>query len=815
MSLNPLHDQKVWITMAATAVILIFFLYPYTPYKGIKLETTRGEAKEIAARFLSTEGFDIEGFSIEGYLRDNDLVNNHILRKFGNETFQEIMHSEEWPSFGWRIIFHQNVSPGEERTRYIVFLNHLGKVIGYSREIPDSLESGYVSKVEAEEIITDFIEANSIFNISEFELVNTKEETMPGRTDYYFRWEKEYDKLEGKLVINASVQGERAGSFIYNFETPEIIMSLDSSLALFGTISFIVIFFLTQFAIFIFLRKYHEGEVWITMGRNLFLLYFVVSLVGLINYWPELGREVNFGADLFTTKVVVFIITGLIVHVVLSILVFSTWSVGESYVRENDPDKIIGLDAFLKGKILTVNFGKSLFRGFAIAATVLTIYLIVSILLNKGNGNAFVSPLPVLDIYKHNIPGLYILTEAFLSSVLSSIVIAFFVINITYQRWKKKRLSILLSGIATLLCSVIVQTPPDINILYADLLIGFAAGCFFAYIYIKYDLLTLISLHLHLYAGYKILALIPGGDSWFNMNFYIVFAALLITPGIYIISLIRNEEFHTEKVGIPSHIKRITERERMKKELEIAAKVQLSLLPKEYPLIPGYQIAGISIPAKEAGGDYYDFVKLHKEKTGVAIGDVSGKGVGAAIYMTLTKGILQAHAEENASPSTVLGKVNKLLYKTIEKNTFVSMFYAILNTKNHSLTYSRAGHNPGIFCSGKSDETKLLMSSGIALGLEEGAIFDKTLSEVTINIDTGDIIVLYTDGFTEAMNKKREEFGEAHLMKIIKEYRRLHPGEMIETILKEVHKFTADFPQNDDMTMVIVKRMENENRLRE
>jgi len=98
----------------------------------------------------------------------------------------------------------------------------------------------------------------------------------------------------------------------------------------------------------------------------------------------------------------------------------------------------------------------------------------------------------------------------------------------------------------------------------------------------------------------------------------------------------------------------------------------------------------LSLPAVEAGGDYYDFVKLDNNKIGIAIGDVSGKGVGAAIYMTLTKGILQAHAEENASPKVVLGKVNKLLYKTMEKNSFVSMFYTILDINNHTISYARA-----------------------------------------------------------------------------------------------------------------------------
>lgn len=261
-----------------------------------------------------------------------------------------------------------------------------------------------------------------------------------------------------------------------------------------------------------------------------------------------------------------------------------------------------------------------------------------------------------------------------------------------------------------------------------------------------------------------------------------------------------------EDYGLPSHIEKISERERLKKELEIAAKVQLSLLPKEQPQIPGYEIASLSIPAKEAGGDYYDFVKLSDGKLGIAIGDVSGKGVGVAIYMTLTKGMLQAHAEENVSPKVVLGKVNKLLYKTIEKNSFVSMFYAILDMNNHSLLYSRAGHYPGIFCSFEERDSKLLMSKGIALGLEEGKVLQDTLNEDTIQLKPGDVVVFYTDGFTETINNKLEQYGEERLIELIQNYRDQHPQEILELILKDVRKFTKDYPQHDDMTIVILKR---------
>ena len=275
------------------------------------------------------------------------------------------------------------------------------------------------------------------------------------------------------------------------------------------------------------------------------------------------------------------------------------------------------------------------------------------------------------------------------------------------------------------------------------------------------------------------------------------------------VSKFRQDEFVLENFGLPSHIARISERERLKKEMEIAARVQLSLLPKENPQIKGYDIAGLSLPAIEAGGDYYDFVKLSDNNLGIAIGDVSGKGVGAAIYMTLTKGILQAHAEENVSPRIVLEKVNKLLYKTIEKNSFVSMFYTILDFENHSLIFSRAGHNPPIFFSNSENKTQYLTGEGIALGLEVGEIFSRTLTEEKKNLLPGDLVVFYTDGFTEAMNESREQFGENRLIHLIESNKNKSAEDLIDTIVRNARKFMDNYPQHDDMTIVIMKRTSN------
>jgi sigma-B regulation protein RsbU (phosphoserine phosphatase) len=243
----------------------------------------------------------------------------------------------------------------------------------------------------------------------------------------------------------------------------------------------------------------------------------------------------------------------------------------------------------------------------------------------------------------------------------------------------------------------------------------------------------------------------------------------------------------------------------MVRELEIARSVQMSLLPKADPIVSGFDIAGICIPALEVGGDYYDFVNLAGRKLGIAIGDVSGKGVPAAIYMTLTKGILQSHAEDNVSPKSVLSKVNSLMYRTIERNSFVSMFYAVLDVDKHTIRFSRAGQCPVILTQRVEGSGTFLTPKGMALGLERGTIFESVLEEQELPLRSGEVLVFYTDGFTEAMNTRGEEFGETRLVEAIGKHRNKSAGEIIKGLCEEIREYTEGKPQHDDMTMVVLK----------
>jgi hypothetical protein len=806
---NNFTSHRNWLIAGLIIIGLILVLYPLAPYESFNLKINRDEAIELAKDFLREEKIDPENFYVEAFLDFSPVEVRYIMKKLGGRDFKNYGQNEKWSNLSWTVFFHQNLPRQIQQTSYMVDVSNSGNIFGFNKTIPDSHKLPSLSKSEATELISKYLAEIVGADFAKFKITEQREESIKSRTDYRFRWEKDEKQLNAKIVITGKVQGNTIGSYSYYFEVPqqerEYFLAIE---AIYGTVSVLFVILIILLAFYLFLKKYHQGEVWISVGRSFFLIFLLITLLNIINYWPAYGQGAIIGDISFLyVKIIMLIVNGLIISFFMGLLIFAAWTVGESYARSLWPEKIKGIDAFIKGHIFTTDSGFSLLRGFVLGTALSFSYLVIGLILNQPEAKIYLSPAGLMESFASYVPVLATILDAASTAILAAVGVTFFVVNISYQRWKRKWISILLPGLLTTLAFVIAATPPSLNDFGINLIAGFIFGCGIAYIYFLFDLLTILSLHFTSVLVSRGYVIYSSENSFFEWNFIILVLAYLAIPIIYLVSRFKKEEFVLENFGLPSHVQRISERERLKKEMEIAARVQLSLLPKEEPNIPGFDIASISIPAVEAGGDYFDFVKLSGNKIGIAIGDVSGKGIGAAIYMTLTKGILQAHAEENVSPANVLVKVNRLLYKTIEKNSFVSMFYAILDTNQNSITYSRAGHNPGILCSQEASGTRLLFSKGMALGLEEGSIFSSTLKEENIEIKKDDVFVLYTDGFTEAMNEKHEQYGEDTLIKLIERNRNLSAKELINIVLKDVKKFTDNFPQHDDMTMVVLKRI--------
>ena len=245
------------------------------------------------------------------------------------------------------------------------------------------------------------------------------------------------------------------------------------------------------------------------------------------------------------------------------------------------------------------------------------------------------------------------------------------------------------------------------------------------------------------------------------------------------------------------------ERHRIEEELALARKIQQGLLPKANPVIPGLEIAGVSIPAQTVGGDYYDFLQLSPTKVLVVVADVSGKGMSAALYMSKVQGMVQMAAHLYASPREILTHVNRRIFDGIERKSFITMILALFDLEKGEVTICRAGHNRALL--GTNGNLEFLKGSGIGVGLEHGPVFEETLEEVRHPLKQGMLFFLYTDGLTETMNDRDEELGEDQVREMVLRHRGLHAPELQQAVIADTEEFRGSSEQRDDLTVVVVK----------
>jgi sigma-B regulation protein RsbU (phosphoserine phosphatase) len=327
----------------------------------------------------------------------------------------------------------------------------------------------------------------------------------------------------------------------------------------------------------------------------------------------------------------------------------------------------------------------------------------------------------------------------------------------------------------------------------------------FSYAFIRYELTTVVIGSFVMIGLWKAWPFLSMGDAVHVGNGLVSLALLAVPFVLGYISLKGKESVEQMEEYIPPYMARAMEQERMKQELEIARRVQRSFLPRRKPQIEKIDIAAVCVPANEVGGDYYDFIPMGPHRIGLVIGDVSGKGVSAAFYMALMKGFLRAEAANLDSPKSILSKVNARFYENSDPNVFISMVYGVLDSRQRTLTYARAGHNPVILHRTAEGTSQSFSPPGLALGLDNGQIFDRVIAEETIRLDAGDVLVFYTDGFTEASNWRKEEFGEERLLALIEKNKEKDAAGIISSIEEEIRSFIGETAQWDDMTMVVAK----------
>ena len=245
------------------------------------------------------------------------------------------------------------------------------------------------------------------------------------------------------------------------------------------------------------------------------------------------------------------------------------------------------------------------------------------------------------------------------------------------------------------------------------------------------------------------------------------------------------------------------EKQKLDRDLDLARKIQQGLLPQCIPNLNGLDICGEMIPAMQVGGDYYDLIQISDSKLFVVIGDVSGKGLSASLYMTKLQTMIKLSCTAEKSPKEILIDINKRIYEELDKSWFVTITLALFDIQKNTLKFCRAGHMPILMASNGSVQS--YRTQGLGVGLERGIVFEKSLVEEEVKLLPGQIYAFFTDGVTEAMNENNELFGDDKLNAILKNKSTAHSSEIVNEIWSSIQSFRGEAEVNDDMTMVVVK----------
>jgi len=791
----------LFILLIAAGLIAAAFLYPSSHrYGGLHFPVDRNMITERGIQTLDAMNLSTTELRFTISVKKNRSLFRSVQREFGVREGNAVMR-ETVPVFYWDLrwsdipvfpigIEFEGDAPQMFKSPSVdlrLRMDGRGNLLRFSQKIHDTIALPSVSIEEARTIAVDFTASVATIDLTEYTLDLERTLEKDQRKDHTFLWTREHPSLKQTETITVELAGTTPKLFQKTIDFPSP-PGTDFYITLKGILSPLVYILLGIIMLVMGIRRIRAREMGFSIAV---VLAVIVGLCVFIDLMMKL-------LPMFEWLLLIPIIFGPLFAGGFFILV---WAVTESVGRETWKDKFVSFDFIANGHLLHSSVGYSLLAGictgtvlYALLQSVLA--LVDSItpihyIITDGNDIEYLGTVsPVISIIANT---LYL--QLYIGSVL-----IIFLLSALRQKISPAPVLILLGALIFVFAHWQIILPLSLGIIITGVL-----GTGILWSFYRFDAITIITglfTYFALDQGFPMI--LSANDYLFQQG--VLLSALFVAIGVYSVTALSTKDKTIDTdVITPKFERYISERQRLQREIEIAREVQMSFLPKSSPVVPPLDIAGRCIPATEVGGDYYDFIFLNPEKLGIVIGDVSGKGTKAAFYMTLMKGFIRAAVATSQLPTEVLTFANQLFYENVERGAFVSMLYGTFDIAQKQFTFARAGHNPPLLKRAGTGEVEVLQPNGLALGLENGPIFNRIIEETKIHLHTNDIVVLYTDGLTEAINSRKVEFGTDRLIESLKRKSTSGAAEIMEGIFQDIYSFTGRVPPIDDMTMVVVK----------
>ncbi len=796
------RDLLLWVLVGLAGAALLVWAYPRAfPFLPEVWSIDGDEASAIALERLTDLGDPVADPYVVTALARDTLLDRRLQLALQNGEDPERLEATGLPDqiLSWEVSVYP---PGSLRDDWLyqASVSLSGEVMALRLNLDPQLKGSAIEPQEARRRADAFLVKQG-FDLARYGAPQIRSRQLAARTDLAVRYPDRNPPPGGagggEHGVEVDFAGERLAGFSLWFDDPqqrELQRALQPAQFVL-LIRLVATYLLVALLATPFLRRYHEGEIGVRRGVQIFLLTLAMGLIlVLLTVRPDAQ---GFGFGLATRQQTTWILA--VIYLVFwvvpfSLLAFLAWSAGESFCRERWGGKLAAFDALFQKDWANATVARSSLRG--VAGGVVLAGLTAALL--AGLRSLGASPLfPVLLVTDSGWPGIELLASLLAYGLPVYLVMSICILPLA-SRQRVLLLGILLAvavGAATLLPSSMV----------VPLRWGILACAVFALVpvllFLAFDLLTALLTGMMaqvLLFGYPLLT---AADPELKLHGWMA-VALMAAPLIASLRYLRStREFVYRYEDVAPHVRRIAERERQRVELETARRIQSSILPDLPPSLYGVQISHAYLPASEVGGDFYDVLALADGRLAIAVGDVAGHGVSSGLVMSMAKSALAVQVTFDPDVVSVFNTLNRTVFQTARKRLLATLCYALLDPVRRELVYASAGHlfpyriTPG-------GEVQALESVAYPLGVR-GKL---DVVPRTAKLTPGDTLFLFSDGLVEARPEGSDQlFGFERLEQSLARHSHLGVEKLRDAVLEDVARHSGHGPREDDQTILVLR----------
>jgi len=789
----------LWLLAGAAGLALMVWAYPRAfPFLPQHWSVARAEAVAVALERFRDLGEPVKDPYVVVLVDRDFLLERRLQNVYDHRSAESLRQSGLLAQVvSWRVRVYPRGGQRDEWA-YTAQISFSGEILALRRRFDPQAPGAPISAGDARARADAFLSQQGI-DLSHYGQPEIRSQQLAKRTDLAVRYPDRRNPLaagstHGIQVFFAGDQMAGFGPWLDDPHEKELTRSVQS-FGLLGITRVVWILLLAVLLAFPFLKRYHEGEIGVRRGAQIFLLVGDAGALLMLLLSRVSSEDSGFGLATRGQNTWLVVLFEMVYFILpAATLAFFAWSVGESICRERWGHKLASFDALFKGDLMNETVALSAFQGWM--AGIATAGGVAALLLAIRAAGGWAFSCLVFDV-NSRWPGVELVLNA-----LAILLPLYLTVVLSLLPSAARRLGVWAGSLAAVLVAAVVMPPLALvmplgwTIAVALLVAAVLVGLFLAT-----DLLTVLLAGFVTQVLFTAYPLLTAADASLQVQGWIALGLLAVPLVASLRFLGSGKEFVYHYEDVPPHVRRIAERERQRVELETARRIQSSILPDLPPRLAGVDIAHAYLPASEVGGDFYDVLALEDGRLALAVGDVAGHGVSSGLIMSMAKSALAVQVTFNPEVAAVFNTLNRTVYQTARKRLLATLCYAVLDPRRLELVYASAGHlfPYRITAAGKVES---LESIAYPLGVRG----ELNVEARTSRLAPGDTLFLFSDGLIEARREGSDEmFGFDRLEQSLAK----HAGRGVEGlrdgVLGEVTLFTGDAPREDDQTILVLR----------